>query len=399
MRHIGRAAVILSFGIAVAGLAGLGAGLPGSASQGEDSSAPTKALPKDGVIRLSPAACEAAGIRVAKAELRDCSVILKAAGKILAPRPRTAIVSYFLPGRIAEVRVGVGDRVTKGQPLLTLECAEAANAMSEFCKAAAAHELAQLTLVREEQLAADGIGARKNLVAAETEAKVGQANLEAAEKLLHVLGFNEEQVKEIAERHRISPAMTLHAPIDGKVVASEAVVGAMVDQSKAILTIVDPGRLWVDAEVYEKDVGKVKLGQDVEALTPAFPAERFSGKVGYIADLVHEETRTITVRAEIENPQERLKPGMFADVSLVCGRSGPVPTVPVGAILEEGTQKIVFVRCDDGFVRREIETGASQGQYRQIITGVGAGEEVVVEGNHQLKSKLSEEVLHGAHVH
>lgn len=385
--------------ILILGLPAWSAGKRHGRPSSEPESAAPKAASVEGVVQLSAAAIEAAGIHWAKAERRECPGVLKAAGKILAPRSGTAIVSYFLPGRIAEVHVRVGDRVRKGQPLVTLECAEVADAMSEYFKAHASHELAELSLTREKQLAADGIGARKNLLAAETDSKVARASLEAAEKRLHTLGFNESQVKEIAENHKISPAMVLHSPIDGKVVTSSAVIGAMVDQSKEILTIVDPKLLWVDAEIYEKDLAKARIGQEVEVRVPAFLAERFTGKVCYIADVVQEETRTITVRTEVDNREERLKPGMFADVSLFFARNGPVLAVPVSAILEDGDEQVVFVREKDGFARREIETGPSNGAYRQVVKGLQEGEEVVIEGNHQLRSKLSGASLHGAHTH
>ncbi|HOC56895.1 MAG TPA: efflux RND transporter periplasmic adaptor subunit [Verrucomicrobiota bacterium] len=385
--------------ILILGLPAWSAGKRHGRPSSEPESAAPKAASVEGVVQLSAAAIEAAGIHWAKAERRECPGVLKAAGKILAPRSGTAIVSYFLPGRIAEVHVRVGDRVRKGQPLVTLECAEVADAMSEYFKAHASHELAELSLTREKQLAADGIGARKNLLAAETDSKVARASLEAAEKRLHTLGFNESQVKEIAENHKISPAMVLHSPINGKVVTSSAVIGAMVDQSKEILTIVDPKLLWVDAEIYEKDLAKARIGQEVEVRVPAFLAERFTGKVCYIADVVQEETRTITVRTEVDNREERLKPGMFADVSLFFARNGPVLAVPVSAILEDGDEQVVFVREKDGFARREIETGPSNGAYRQVVKGLQEGEEVVIEGNHQLRSKLSGASLHGAHTH
>lgn len=356
--------------ILILGLPAWSAGKRHGRPSSEPESAAPKAASVEGVVQLSAAAIEAAGIHWAKAERRECPGVLKAAGKILAPRSGTAIVSYFLPGRIAEVHVRVGDRVRKGQPLVTLECAEVADAMSEYFKAHTSHELAELSLTREKQLAADGIGARKNLLAAETDSKVARASLEAAEKRLHTLGFNESQVKEIAENHKISPAMVLHSPIDGKVVTSSAVVGAMVDQSKEILTIVDPKLLWVDAEIYKKDLAKARIGQEVEVRVPAFLAERFTGKVCYIADVVQEETRTITVRTEVDNREERLKPGMFADVSLFFARNGPVLAVPVSAILEDGDEQVVFVREKDGFARREIETGPANGAYRQVVKGL-----------------------------
>ncbi len=371
---------------------------PGPRYQGRRAAQP---LPPPPPIRvqLSAEDCEAAGIRWAPAELRECPCVLKAVGKIRAPLMRTAKVSHFLPGRIAAIHVAEGDWVKQGQPLLTLECAEVGDAMSEYFKAVANHELARLSLAREQQLAADGIGARKNLVAAETDHKVALASVEAAEKRLHILGFSEDQVQEIAHTHKVSPAITLHAPIAGKVVTSQAVVGAIVDSSKEVLTIVDPHLLWVDAEVYEKDAAKVRTGQEVELVVTAFPEEGFRGAVTYVGGVIDDETRTLTVRTEVQNPDDRLKPGMFADVSLFYERGGPVLAVPLAAILEEGRQQIVFVRDQAGFVRREVETGAVHGRYRQIVKGLTQGEEVVVEGNHQLKSKLSEATMRGAHVH
>jgi cobalt-zinc-cadmium efflux system membrane fusion protein len=342
---------------------------------------------------------EAVSIQVEKAELRECPLRLKAMGKILAPQSRTAIVSHFLPGRIAAVHVKVGDAVQKGESLVTLECSEVGDAMSEFFKAVANHELAQLNLRRETQLAADGIGAKKNHLAAETDFKVAQASLEAAEKRLHILGFTEEQVQEIIRTHQISPAITLNSPIEGKVVASQAVIGAMVDQSKEILTIIDPRLLWVDAEIYEKDVTKVEIGQKVEVFSPAYPTECFPGTVSYIADVVNEDTRTITVRTEVDNSDDRLKPGMFADVHILVGAGQKMLTVPLAAILEEGDRKIVFVKGKEGYLRREVQTGPVNGQYQRIVHGLTAGEEIVVEGNHQLKSKLNEAILQRAHVH
>lgn len=349
-------------------------------------------------ISLPASAIATIGIKTEKVQRRECPCILKALGKVLAPQTKTAIVSHFLPGRLAKIHVQVGEWVRQGQPLVTLECAEIGDAMSEFFKAVAARELAQLNLAREKRLAESGIGAKKQYIAAEADHKVAEATFEAAEKRLHILGLTEDQVKEIAQTHKISPTIVLSSPIEGKVVTSKAIVGAMVDQSMEILTIIDPRMLWVDAGIYEKDVAKVKIGQKVEVTVPAFPRELFRGKITYISDVVNEETRTITVRTEVDNRDERLKPGMFAEVSIFYSDNGPVVAVPVEAILEDGEKQLVFVREKEGFVQREIETGATYGMYRQVIKGLQDGEEVVIEGNHELKSKLSGAALRGAHI-
>jgi len=257
---------------------------------------PEAVLPHD-VVQLSEASSELADIELEEVNLRKCNSLLKLTGRVIAPQPNTVIISHAFSARVAEVHVEVGEAVRKGQPLVTLECEEVGQARSEFYKAVADLELAQINLAREERLLESGIGVKKNHVAAEAAQKVAQAVAEAAEKKLHVLGFTEEQVKEIADTHQINPSITLYSPLAGKVVSNHAVRGALVDQLTEILKIIDLSLLWVDAEVFEKDIAKVKRGQTVAIVVPAYPEEVFQGKVTYIGDVVQENTRTITVRA------------------------------------------------------------------------------------------------------
>ena len=352
---------------------------------------------EESIVSLPAESVELAGIKLEKAQLRKCRSVLHAMGEILAPRSRTAIVSDSLPGRVAEVHVKIGDLVKKNQPLVTLDSHEVGTAKSELFKALAARELAQVNLAREKRLMDNGIGIQKNLLAAEAEYKVAQATAEVAEKTLHVLGFTEQQVQEMASTHQISPSITLHAPIAGKIVANEAVLGAVVSEATELMTIIDPKLLWVDAEIYEKDIAKIKLGQQVRVTVPAYPGEVFQGKITYIEDVVNAETRTTTVRAEVGNEDYRLKPGMFADVNIDLNGECQMLVVPVAAILEEGERKAVFVKEEDHFVRREVQTGNLQDGYLQILSGLEAGQDVVVAGNHLLRSKLKEELLHQAH--
>lgn len=350
-------------------------------------------------VQLPDSACEAVGIEVEEVKQRECKCVLKAMGTVLAPQIQKAIVSHAFPARVAEVHVQVGDWVEENQPLITLESHDVGEAKSEFYKATANLELANLNYEREKRLSESGIGVKKNLMAAEAEHKVCQTTAEAAEKRLHVLGFTEEQVKEITESHQINPTIVLYAPIAGKLVSNEAVRGAMIDQSTEILTIIDPTKLWVDAQIYEKDIAKVAIGQDVEIRVPAYPEHVFRGKISYIGDVVNDETRTITVRTEVANDQHQLKPGMFADVRILLNGKCRMVAVPAAAVLEESQEEIVFVKTNECFARRVIQTGFVDGRYCQVVDGLAEGEEVVVEGNHELNSELKEEVLKGAHVH
>jgi cobalt-zinc-cadmium efflux system membrane fusion protein len=352
----------------------------------------------DDAVRLDDSTSELIGIKLAEVKARQSRSVLEAMAKVLAPKPQTAIVGHPFCARVSEVHAKIGEWVKAGQALVTLDSQEVGVGKSEFFRTTADLELAKLNFEREERLLEGGIGVKKNFVAAEAEYKIAQAAHEAAEKKLHVLGFTEEQVEEIAQTHQIHPSITLYAPIDGKVVASSAVLGALICESTEIMTIIDPTLLWVDAQIYEKDLAKVKVGQKVEITVPAYPEDVFHGVLSYIGDLVDEETRTITVRAEVSNEDSRLKPGMFADVTVVLNGGVSTLVVPVAAVLEEGTEQIVFVKGDEAFVRRAVQLGVIDGEYQQVLDGLEGGEEVVTEGNHLLRSKLREELLeHGHH--
>jgi len=353
----------------------------------------------ENAVHLPKASHNLVGIKLAKVESQKTRSVLEAMGKVLTPRPQKAIVGHAFSARVAEVHVKLGDWVKKGQALVTLESHEVGVAKTDFFKAIADLELARLNFEREKRLLEDGIGLKKNFVAAEAQYKIAQANHEAAEKRLHVLGFTEEQVEEIKNTHQIHPSITLYAPIDGKVVTINAVLGALIDESTEIMTIIDPKLLWVDAEIYERDLAKVKVGQKVEVEVPAFPGETFHGQLIYIGDVVDEQTRTITVRAAVKNEDCRLKPGMFAKVTIVLNGDLQALVVPAEAVLEAGHQQIVFVKHEDSFVRREVETGPRHGQCRKIVGGLAAGEEVVIEGNHLLKCKLEEDLVRHGHHH
>ncbi len=338
-------------------------------------------------------------VKTARTTPRKMRGHLRAMGKVLVPQTKKAIVSYAFPARIAETHVIIGNWVRAGQKVVTLQSEEVGAARAQFFKAKADFELARRNLEREKSLFERGVGARKNLLSAEAEFKVAEANLNAAEKKLHVLGFTEEQIEEMEKTHQVHPIISLYAPISGKVIQSNAVLGAMVDQNTQILTIIDPTVLWVEAEIYERDIARIKIGQEVSISVPAYPDETFSGKISFIGDVLKEESRTITVRTEVGNQQQKLKPGMFADMVIFLDPQGEVLAVPIEAVLDEGEDKMVFVVENGGFRPQLVQTGTKEAGFWEIRSGLKEGEEVVTRGNYQLKSKLYEEILRRAGVH
>jgi cobalt-zinc-cadmium efflux system membrane fusion protein len=351
------------------------------------------------VIELSDEEKEAIEIETVTASYKPLRSQLQAMGKVLAHPLRKAIVSYAFSARISEIHVRIGDWVKAGQKLVTLQSEEVGTAKSEFYKAMADYELAKVNFEREKRLSDRGVGARKNFLASEAGLKVAEANLNAAEKKLHVLGFTEEQVKTISETHQINPIITLFAPIGGKVIENRAILGAMVDQETEILTILDPTVLCIDAEIYEQDIAKIQIGQEVEVSVPAYPGETFVGKIRYISDVLNEETRTITVRTEVENRGYKLKPGMFADIKIILDNQSKALVLPREAILDDKEYKIVFLEINEKYFPKVVEIGAKENDLVEILSGVKEGDKVVTKGNYQLKSKLYDEILKKAGIH
>ena len=350
-------------------------------------------------LRLTEEEIKTVEIETEPVSFRPMISNLQATGKIQAHQFRKAIVSYPFPARIAQIHVRPGDWVNPGQPLVTLQSEAVGEAKAEYFKTLADYELAINNHEREKRLYDRGAGAGKNLQAAEAELKVADAARNAAEKKLHILGFTEEQVRAAETVHEINPLITLFAPIAGNIVENRAVIGGMVDQTTEILTILDPRLLCVDADIYERDISKVRLGQRVDVSVPAFPELTFKGTLKYVGDVLREETRTVTVRTEVENENRRLKPGMFASLNIVLEERSRALVVPAGAVLDDGAERIVFVRRGDEFLRRVVVTKAKVDGYLEIVSGVAEGEDVVTKGSFQLKSKLYDEVLKAAEIH
>jgi len=350
-------------------------------------------------VELSDEEKDAIEIETVTASYKPLRSQLQAMGKVLAHPMKKAIVSYAFSARISQIHVRIGDWVKAGQKLVTLQSEEVGTAKSEFYKAMADHELAKMNFEREKRLHDRGVGAGKNFLTAEAELKVSEANLDAAEKKLHVLGFTEDQVKTISETHQINPIIILFAPIRGKIIENKATLGAMVDQETEILTILDPTVLCMDAEIYEKDIAKIRIGQEVEISVPAYPGETFVGKIRYISDVLNEETRTITIRSEVENKSYKLKPGMFADIKIILDSQSKALVLPKEAILDDKEYKIVFIKINEKYFPQVVEIGAKENNLIEILSGIKEGDEVITKGNYQLKSKLYDEILKKAGIH
>jgi cobalt-zinc-cadmium efflux system membrane fusion protein len=201
---------------------------------------------------------------------------------------------------------------------------------------------------------------------------------------LLLLGISDATIDALAKKTDLAATFSLNSPIDGIVVERNATVGASVGTDANLFKIIDLSHVWIDADVFEKDLPRVRPGQEVKLTVTAFPQSTFSGKVILINSVVDPETRTVKVRTEVANPDGRLKPDMFANVQIVTDVNRAAISIPQSAVLNDEGKTVVFVAKNNGYQKRQVQAGIQNNGRVEIVDGLNAGDKVVVKGNYLL---------------
>lgn len=327
------------------------------------------------------------GVVVASAEKKRLGGVIGATGKVEANADRIAHVSPRISGKIVAVKASLGDSVSAGQSLATLDSVELGEALSRYHQSKTRLALAQSNMDRIKNLVEKKIAARKDILLAETEFKTVQTELHTDEERLSLYGVSTSDLKEGWHK---KPLLPVKSPISGIITEKHAIVGELSDPSKSLYTVADLSSVWVLVDINEKDLAKVRMGQAGTVTVEAFPDAKFRGRITYIADLVDEATRTVKARVEVQNPGRKLKPEMFATVELTLPATAPaVLAVPEDAIQDLEGKKTLFVTKDGTeFTPRVVESGLASGGMVEITAGLKEGERYAVKGGFLLKSEL-----------
>ena len=346
-------------------------------------------------ITMSLEAQEHAALRVAAALPQQLTEYLHVTGTV---QPIDAKVSEIRPlakGRIQEVLVRVGDRVRQGQTLARFDNFEAGELTTQYETGQA--ELARLRtqlatatkqLERTRGLAEIGAISQRELEASQAEQQAITQNITAQESVLNGMAGRLKRfgIDNPAARQAET---TIVAPFSGVVIRVEAAPGGVVEGDRTLFSIADLSRVWVQAEVYEKDLGRIRSGQMANVTVDTYPDKPFPAKVTYISDVLDPQTRTAKVRCEVENPDTRLKLDMFANVALPTTFKLDAIAVPDGAVQQINGKTVVFVRTrDTEFEPREVKTGKTVDGLTEIASGLSKGDPVVVQGAFHLKSMV-----------
>jgi cobalt-zinc-cadmium efflux system membrane fusion protein len=321
-------------------------------------------------------------ITTAKAQARAAGERVSVLGELEVNQDAYAEIAPPMPARVVKVLVSPGDAVKAGQPLVELQSPELGKARAEYQAARARADLAAKALARKRELAADKLITEREL--REAEATATSTDAEAHVALASLTAFG--SIGGGGDPSRF----TLRSPIDGTVIERAVVMGQLADPSRTLLRVGDLSYLWLIAHVFERDAVRVKPGGSASVAFAALPGRTVPATIALIGREVDPSSRTIPVRLDVANADGTLRPGMSATVAMPLGDDqNDVVTVPLASVQRVGAGWAVFVpRGEQGvFEVRAIGRGRELGGEVEILSGLAAGETVVVDGAFLLKAE------------
>lgn len=315
-----------------------------------------------GTIRVSLDKVQRSGVRTEAAERRSLRLIVKVPGIVEPDESRVAAVTTRFSGFIDELYVAVtGHQVREGEPLarIWIESPEILQKQADYL------------------IAVKASGGRQT------------PDVQRTERNLMLFGFPKEAITSLKAGSEPVRSFTLRAPADGTVMEKEAMRGRRFQSGEMLFKTIDLSQVWVVADVPEREIGRIAEGQPAGVRLAAFPHERFEGRVLLIHPELDKATRTAKVRIGLANPDGRIKANLFAEVEIEAGgNNGEVVVVPSSAVIDSGERQVVIIEREQGLYEpRNVKPGRAGGGYTEILSGIDAGEQVVVSGNFLIDSE------------
>jgi cobalt-zinc-cadmium efflux system membrane fusion protein len=334
------------------------------------------------VVRLSDA--QKQSIKVGQVALRQFAVTTQAPGTI--DFNENAEVQVFSPyqGRIITQFVHLGDLVTKGQPLFTVESADYIQAESTLIAAAAVFKQTTSALARAKDLYPLKGMSQNDYEQAVANQQTAEGALKAAQKTMQIFGKTPVEVDRIAAARHVDDVLIVRSPISGRVTASNAAPGLLElpGNPPAPYIIADTSTVWMLANVTEVEIPKLTVGQPVTVSVTAYPDRLFKGVITALGAAIDPNTHRATIRSQINDPKHELRPGMLANFVISTAAPLTSPSVPMNGVVREGDGTMSVWVTNDGrqFTRRTVKIGLQQDDYDQVLDGLQGGETVAIDG-------------------
>ena len=353
---------------------------PAESSVASDQPEPSAMIPATTPTSTPPST---ANIVTAQVTVGSSHPVLSLAGKVSYGEDRYSKISSALVGRVQKIHAKLGDYVQTGDILVTIESPEIASAYSEFIK-----EHSDLSYAhRAYELARDLYDIKalpqKDLKQAENDFIKAKAAFRRARERLLALQVPKKELEKPLSQQTITSSYQIHSPIEGTVVDRTVTPGQSVngDPTQVLFTIADLSKVQVIADVYEKDLGLVKVNQEATVSVEAYPDIGFPASISTIGDLVDPTTRTIKLRALVNNADHKLKPGMFARLNVRLSHESTLPLIPQDAVVEiDGSMHVYVMQANKRYVKRPVKIGLPSAGQVVVLDGLQPGEEIVVKG-------------------
>lgn len=320
------------------------------------------------VVKLDAKARQLAGVQTAQATIRSLAKEIKTTGKISMNESGRNYITSRVEGRVDELYVTAeGEYITPGQAIASIYSPTYIAAQEEYL----------LVLENVQKLK----GAGRDVV------QINNRLLDAARRKLQLLNVSNDDIAHLEHTRRSSDHMTVYAQFGGTVLEKLLLPGTYIMPGEKIFGLSDLSVVWMYADIYEKDLAGIQLGQTVTVTSGAYPGETFTGQVTFINPVMDDATRTVKIRVEMANPEGRLKPNMFvnANLQMMLGES---LVVSESSLIDTGTRKLVFVaQGEDTFVKRDVVVGQSAEGYIQILSGLQPGDTVVTAATFLIDSQ------------
>jgi cobalt-zinc-cadmium efflux system membrane fusion protein len=308
-------------------------------------------------------------------------------------------------GKLTGVGVKVGDRVAADQTLATFDNLEGTDVASQLQTARSELERlnVQLAVARQQternrQLADIGAIPRKEYELNLGEEKSLTAGIQVQESIIRGLTTKLRRLGLSEDRAEASVSTAIRAPFAGVVIAVDAAPGETIGTDSQLFHIADISEVWVQAEVYEKDLGRIRVGRTASIKVDTYPDREFLGRVSYIGDILDPQTRTVKVRCDVANPDSRLKLDMFATVLLPTTFNKEALAIPAEAVQRIEGRNVAFVKTGaTSFEQKTVQLGRTVQGLAEVLSGLTPGEQVVTKGAFHLKSMVAGEEIGEEH--
>lgn len=329
------------------------------------------------IVRLDKHKVFHAGIMIEPVQRKSVAVPLDLPGKVSFNERKLAHITSRLSGRIEKLSVFTNDRVKESDVLAELYSQEFLTMQFEFLQA-----VDRLSRVKE---------------SSSEEQATGKSIYRSAKRKLAVVGVTEEELAELEATKSPKNYYQVRAPFSGTILESNVRTGAFVQVGTELFELADLSTLWVLADIYEKDLPRVRVGMKALVEVGAYP-NSFPGTISTIYSVVDEKTRTVKARIEVQNKDSRLKPEMFCNVKVQTEFRKETIKIPASALLGETEKHFVFVALNDTtFEKRDVRTGVETREFAEVLDGLLVGEKIVVKGGFFLKSELAKETFGEEH--